>query len=280
MRKGWKVFWLTCAIIAGIGFICCIAGMAMGATVDTINGHFPYGFGIWNTEDHRVYQDGERVTVADTNETFSGIREVDVEVSQISVQVLEDASLQDIKVETQDIDSRMKLKVYEEAGELKIETARRSHMFRNGYYGTIWITLPEGRLEEVNLEIGAGDLYVQNIRADFVTVEVGAGEATIDNFTADELDIECGVGNIVAAGTFERDADLNCGVGSIEFRTNGTESDYNYEVDCKIGEVSIGGMYFSGLNRKKEIYNGTGKEMNVECGIGDISVNFDDTIRN
>ena len=280
MRKGWKVFWITCAIIAGIGFICCIAGVAMGATIDAVNGHFPYGFGFGKAEHNSVYDGGERSANADTKETYTGIHGIDVEVSQISVQILEDTSVSDITVETEGIDSRIKLKVYEDYGELKIETAKRSHFFRNGYYGTVWILLPQGRMDEVNLEIGAGALYVQNIQADSISIEVGAGEATIDHFKTDELDIDCGVGAVRAAGIFEREADLKCGIGSIDFTTYGQESDYNYEVDCNIGEVKIGSMHFSGIGRKKEIYNGMGKEMNVECGVGEISVDFDGTHHN
>ena len=36
MRRGWKIFWIVCASIAGIGLVLCVTGAGMGATLSGI----------------------------------------------------------------------------------------------------------------------------------------------------------------------------------------------------------------------------------------------------
>ena len=49
MRRGWKIFWIVCASIAGIGLVLCVTGAGMGATLS--------GIGEVYAADHWFYWD-------------------------------------------------------------------------------------------------------------------------------------------------------------------------------------------------------------------------------
>lgn len=36
MKKGWKIFWIVCASLAGIGVVLAVVGIVMGATFGSI----------------------------------------------------------------------------------------------------------------------------------------------------------------------------------------------------------------------------------------------------
>lgn len=48
MKKGWKIFWIVCAVTAAIGFVCCVIAKVLGVTTDMIEGQFsPWYSGIF-----------------------------------------------------------------------------------------------------------------------------------------------------------------------------------------------------------------------------------------
>lgn len=46
MKRGWKIFWIVCAVCAGIGLVCCSIAFIMGVTVEAIENRYPNGFGF------------------------------------------------------------------------------------------------------------------------------------------------------------------------------------------------------------------------------------------
>ena len=114
--------------------------------------------------------------------------------------------------------------------------------------------------------------------AEELCVDVGAGEADINRFTAGEVDFNCGTGSIITSGDVKEKADIDCGIGQITFTANGKQSDYNYEITCGIGEVVCGQSTYSGIGCDEKINNHAAKEMNIECGIGEVNVNFSDEL--
>lgn len=274
MKKGWKIFWLSCAVVAGIGFIFCIAGVAMGATTGTISGYFPNGIGIVDSRAEAVYENGQKGEHIETSESFSDIRELHIDVSGVAVQILKGQSAgNEIRIEAEGVSPRLDLNWYVDEDGLNIETNHKIRHMSYATYGTVWIYIPED-LEEAELDVRVGELYIQDIRANDLSVDAGAGEVTIDNFDAQEVDFSCGVGLIQAVGTFAGDADIDCGVGEIDLTVGGAETDYNYDVRCGIGEVTVGGMSFDGFVRNRSIQNNAPQDINIDCGIGEVTLAF------
>lgn len=295
MKRGWKIFWIVCGVCVGIGLVCCMVSLIMGVSVEAINARFPHGihlsknFGIfWSDDDDDDYDDvNVPVMAGNDSKTYTGVSSIDMDVwaGQVEIRRVSAAKQHhheihnhhEITVMTENIDKRIKLRYYMDGDELKIKTKKKVIHVDNP--GIIYIYVPEQyRFDEVSLNVSAGSLYVEDILAQELSVDVGAGEAVIDSFTAEETDLNCGAGEITAFGNVEREADIDCGIGEITFTTSGRESDYNYSISCGIGEVQCGNSTYSGIGHEREIDNNAGKEMNIDCGIGQVNVSFGDEL--
>ncbi|KMZ52485.1 DUF4097 family beta strand repeat-containing protein [Dorea sp. D27] len=276
MRRGWKIFWIICAVIAAVGFACCMTAMALGVTAEAIEERFPNGFAIVKNSDW--HHSGNTYTgEVDESQTFSNmqIQEIDAHISGGELQVLQSDS-DEIKIETSGIDSRLKLKYYVEDGELKIETKKHIWGINGGkHIGTVYLFVPKGyEFDDVSFEVGAGYLYVEDISANSLDIEVGAGAADVSSFHAGEASLDCGAGRITASGLADWEMDIDCGIGEIALAVNAKLEDYSYDIKCGIGQVDVGDEHFTGLGSKKTIEHATGKEINIDCGIGKVSVDF------
>ena len=66
-----------------------------------------------------------------------------------------------------------------------------------------------------------------------------------------------------------------CGLGELDLTLTGTQEDYNYDLECGVGNLDVGSDSYSGLGREKSISNkGADRKLNLECGMGNISVDF------
>lgn len=275
MKKGWKIFWIVCAAVIGIGIVCCISGVAMGATLHSVKGLFPLGLG---ESDHvQLYEPGE--TAEDVqSQSYQGIKSIELDAGALEVQILPESTGQEVRVETKEISQNRNVRIEQEGSILKIETAKKhlSWWEKEGRYGTIWIYIPENLvLQEADLELGEGSLYVQNIHAEELKVDVGAGLAVLDDFTAGRTELLVGVGNLEAKGSTEKEAKLECDVGRIAYKDAGRETDFNYQLKCGIGEIKLGGASYSGLSVEQSIGNGAVKDMSIDCNLGNAEVTFE-----
>lgn len=309
MRKGWKIFWIVCAVCLAVGFVCCSLSFAMGVTVEAIEKHFPNGIG-WvakgiryhddyddNYEEHDYDEHEDEHTgehdntddVADISQTlgttiiegskklsFDEICSIDVYVWGGEVYVKKAlGTSKTISVETQNVDKRLKLRCYMDGNELELKTAERVVGINNSEVGKIYIYVPENfQFVEASINVPAGYLSIEDIQADELSVDVGAGEGKINKFTAHEADLECGAGGMTAVGTADVVVDIECGVGEITYTAGGKQNDYNYDLECGAGKIICGESTYSGLGVEEEINNHAAKEMNIDCGIGNIIVNF------
>ncbi len=312
MKRGWKVFWIICGSVFCLGAVFGIAGRLMGVPFDEavhevdVGMRFLPGLSFFASSDAYMetgsdeweYEYGERSEEPGVQESYSGVRKIDVDTAGIQLQVLASPD-EAVHVEAVNVDKRLQFKCEQEEDELDISTTKKLRAInRIDGYATVWLLLPKGQLGELDLENEAGEVYVAGADAIDFTLKVGAGQAQIDSFTAQTADFECGAGQITATGTIQREGGIECGVGEIVLNLSGKETDYNCDVECGIGEVQIGERSFSGIgvsrsgleddydyddydddyDYEKEEYHvkGTsgGKELSVECGIGSVQVNF------
>lgn len=304
MKKGWKIFWIVCASLAVVGLICCAASFALGVTVEAIESRYPHGIAIFSGDDYEedyydedYYDDSENNDldgeehheedshesadtsgdeVKDDGEIFEGVVSVDGDISAGEVEIRTAEELRDgIKIVTENIDERLKLKYYKEGNEFKITTNKKITGITGTKIGKICIYVPAGYIfEEFSLDMKAGTLYIEDIQARELSVDMGAGKAEISNFHADEAEFDCGTGEMNVVGIAEKEADLDCGVGKISYTTLGKEADYNYKINCGVGTISCGSNSYSGLGADKKINNSADKEMNIDCGVGEVTVKF------
>ena len=114
--------------------------------------------------------------------------------------------------------------------------------------------------------------------AEEVSLSVGAGQITAQFLETEHLDTECGAGSIELLGTvLAGDAEIDCKLGSIVLTlANSVEqSNYDYELSCGAGEVTVGNKSYSGLFREAESDNGSGRLIKADCGLGSIVIQFE-----
>lgn len=255
MKKGWKIFGIICAAMAGLGFVLCIAGFAIGITVQEIEDAFRDGVGFHPYNTHKIVT-VERIDMAEeADDRFDAgiISDIEMKVGKVQVEVSATDG-EEIIVEHQ-VDERLKFECYKEGTTLVLKTKSGGKYVKNG--GNIFVYIPKHLLvNEMDLKIGAGTLEMTDVNVRELKLSCGAAAVDMVNVAADNVDIECGA-------------------GQIEYVAAGQETDYNYKVEIGAGEVSVGDSSFSGLAVDKKINNGANKNMSIECGAGQVNVSFE-----
>lgn len=127
----------------------------------------------------------------------------------------------------------------------------------------------------VSLEIGAGQIVIDNICSNELEMEVGAGEIKLKNMEVyKELSAEVGMGNFEASGVVMGDAEIQCSMGNVSLELAGSEQDYDYSIECAMGNIGLGSRSYSGLAKEMSINNNAGVTIELQCAMGNISVFF------
>lgn len=272
MKKKWKIFWAICGSLAAIGVTCCIIGVILGGSFfRSIVKDRDFDYITFEAENDLEIKGEEQ-------QTFYGIKELNVDVSQVNVQ-LEEYDGRYLTVETVDIPenvlSEISYKVDESSLEIELEDSKRiKKLLSDNTKATIRIKVPSRSLQEADISVGAGSLYISQIQVEELQVEVGAGQAKIEQFVSNSAEFYCGAGEMQIAGEAES-TEVECGVGSIIYQAKGREDEYNYQVESSLGEVTVGGRSCGGIGSGTEISrDGAKKELYIECGIGQVQVEF------
>lgn len=130
-------------------------------------------------------------------------------------------------------------------------------------------------LDEISLEVGAGQIVIDKVKSPSLELEIGAGEIQLKGMEAGKLSAEIGMGNFTAKGSASEDVDIKCSMGNVDLKLSGSEQSFNYSIECAMGNVDLGGSSYSGLAKEKNIQNGADKTMEIECSMGNITVKFD-----
>lgn len=305
MKKGWKIFWIICAVLAAVGIFLAVAGTALGGLVmlrddrdeeivrswldriglrheATVTAEVEEVPDVSDSQADHGYMpgepDGRNVTA------YEGIDELDIELTGMGVCVMPydgnegDAyGAEDIIVDISECreDLKDKISVSQDGTELKVE------MDDQGYVGTedsgiMYISVPRGKyFEKISADAKAGLIELSEIQAGELSVKTDAGEIIASAFSVNTLEADCGVGQITLEGEVTDSAEISCNVGSVTCTLPGTMDAYNYEVKCTVGELLIDGESYSGISNKMEIDNGSSCRVEAECDLGSVEIMFE-----
>lgn len=250
MKKFTRVALILSAAMACIGLFCLIGSFAMGMSWSGMkqlaqNGKFKFylgGIGIGSTE-----------KTESTERIDQDIKKLDIELGAGSLEIYYD-DVDEIQIWQDEV---VGFKSEMDGDTLEISGGTGVGVNNGG--GSIVLTIPEGmKFEEVQLEVGAGEAWIDQLKVDYLNVEVGAGEANFGYLDAKTMDAEVGVGELSA-------------------QLAGSESDYNYKIESGIGEIEIGDNSYGGFARSQNITNpGAERSIDMECGIGSVSIYFEE----
>ena len=215
---------------------------------------------------------------------------LDIELAAGTFEIME-ADVDEITIR-----STKDVKVSAKGNTLHVETPKRTHIVSVGNEDIqrVEITLPKGMefhtidlevgagvlvadalvAEKLKLELGAGSAEIANCICETADINMAAGEVIIENGAVEKLDLDVAMGDLYFAGSVSEELDADCGMGSMEIELPGKASDYNYAVDCGMGEVTVGDSSFGGVASSKKVDNNAGIELDFDCGMGDINVIF------
>lgn len=243
------------------------------------------------------------VSTFSLEESYNGVESVDMDISYGTVKIVKGSAFS-ISADNLPKDE---FKSYVSDGIWHINENNRGHfslfgikMSPNNLFGwdgdftpNITITLPEDfSASKFNIRVGAGYLEAEEISTKEGEFTVGAGELQIDKLTAENKSIykvgtghmelknlsakniivDGGVGDTEIEGIITGDNSIRCGIGHIGIEITGDKKDYSYDVNAGVGEIDIDGDKYHFSNRN--IDNDAENSLDLECGIGDIAVDF------
>lgn len=281
MKKLTKVCLIVVVILAMIGIAACAAGAVLGAGVGTIrelwnSGELEYlgwrigSNGIGWTEE----EEGSWKNAASSKERFksSEVRQIQIELKHGSLELeeLDDEEVQDeIIVEMKKNDGNFKVEL--ENGVLTLKDERKNA--RKDYQ--ITLKLPKGiQLEKLNIENRAGVVESDELalQADKIQLEVDAGELILEDIRAKEFNLKVGAGNAEIDGLDAENTGVSCGVGNIDLEMRGRETDYNYQIKCGVGSIYVNREGYTALGKDHKIDNNASKDIDLDCGVGNITL--------
>ncbi len=248
MKKSMKILIGIAVAMVVLGIVLCIGGTMTGG-LQAIQ----WEDAVIKTEDFVVEIEKDNLGSGfhhGRNEmTFStdDIQSLDLEIGAADL---------DIKLSDEDdtihVDADAdKFEIYIKNHELHIESKHH----HDEHKIIIWIP-KDYQFQEMDFSIGASDVYVEEINTDSFEVELGAANLEIDSLEAKEISMSVGMGS---AEVTIVDADME---------------DYNYEIECGAGSITIGNESFGGVATERKINNHAKAEMELECGMGEIIINF------
>lgn len=129
--------------------------------------------------------------------------------------------------------------------------------------------------EQMNFELGAGTMHAKGLQADSLSVSVGAGDIKLMEAQLGNVEVAVGAGNFSVEGTVLGNVTAECSMGNITLKLAGTDTDFNYEIECMAGSVKVDNNEYSGLTQKQSIDNNASKTIDLECAMGNVEVVFE-----
>ncbi len=123
------------------------------------------------------------------------------------------------------------------------------------------------------LELGAGDVYIENVIATGETkIDGGVGKTELKSCEINNLKANLGMGEFVFNGKLTGKSEIDSGVGAISIDLMNNRKNYTIDVSKGLGEVTLNGQKLE-MDR---VY-GTGENyLDIDGGIGSIKIEFEE----
>lgn len=245
----------------------------------------------YDIDDEMIFDNEFELFKGDVKKDFpgAGISDLDVEVGGCNFAVQESAD-GEFHVSAE---NSKKFQCYVSDGTLHIKATTNTAVNGTNLCNIVLYVPSGSTFDKVQLEIGAGVMDLGSMAADKIEMEVGAGQITAEKLVADsmvasagvgeiiidalqvnKLDAEVGMGNLEATGVVAEKLKAECAMGNMDLKIQGSQEDYDYDIECGMGNIDIGDESFSGVVNERTIDNNSERKMEVECGMGNITIEF------
>lgn len=226
------------------------------------------------------------------------------ELKTISSELLEVASLQiDLEYTNLYIKTGEKFEIKTNNSEITFENNNDSvkikeegkRWFKNkNVESSLIIYIPENMpvLDETNIDIGAGKINIEKLNTKGLYLELGAGEVHIENVIAtsetvidggagkteiqqsklNNLKADLGIGEFNFSGILTGKSTINSGIGDTNLEIIGKKEDYTISASKGIGNLTLDGQKIE----YDRVYSSGNNYLSFDGGIGEINIKFID----
>ena len=195
----------------------------------------------------------------------------------------------DFKVET----NNSKITFEENNGSVKIKEENRNLLNNNNMSSNLIIYIPEDmiaidetkiqtgagkiNIEKLNtqslyLELGAGDVYIENVIATGKTkIDGGVGKTELKSCEINNLKANLGMGEFTFSGKLTGKSKIDSGVGAINIDLIDNKNNYKIDVSKGLGNVTLDGQKLE----TDRVYGIGENYLDIDGGIGEIKIDFE-----
>ena len=131
-------------------------------------------------------------------------------------------------------------------------------------------------LDEVELEVNAGVVNWEGLEVGDLSMNMATGTVNgVDTHILRKTDIEMHAGSVELSGGLGTETELEIMAGKIALTLENKISDFNYDVSCAGGSVTIGEEQIQGLGKDMKQNNNASNQMDIECSAGAVNIQFD-----
>ena len=248
MKLFTKISLWIAAVAAGVGILAVVIGLAMGAKVEDLG-----NMGIYVSPNKHSH-------------SFQGIKALEVDMQNAQITIFATENTEEIFYDS----NKEKLIAKVEGSVLKLED--HSSLQDNV---ELKLYIPVGILKEIDIEAVNGNLVADKIMADNVSIEMDNAAVQIDELiVTNQAELQMNAGQMMVGYYEGKILDTECDMGSIMVVCSGKQSDYNYRLECSMGQIQIGKDSYSGMGNELKLHNGSEKSIQAECALGEIILEF------
>ena len=267
MKRFTKICLILAAVLTALGMIGVGVGFLLGAKPEQLAGNLSYTAPSLS----RSHGQNKDSNSGDSSEyTYdSAIRKLELDVHYASVTI---GTSEDDHISVKARNAGKYFKETVEDGDMLVLEDERP---KGKATLELEILLPDRVLEEMELDLGAAELTADRLQARQFSLDIGAGAGTIQSLlTSEDASLDIDVGELTIGYFDGSDLELDCDTGQLSITVAGEEQDYNYDLECGIGSIDMGGSSYSGLSSSHSVGNGAARTISADCGMGAISLRF------
>lgn len=231
-------------------------------------------------KDNEAVQSGDIIT---TNFDNNDIKKLDIDVAYSNLTIKNGESF---KIETNSKN------IISKQNNEKLQIEEKSYKwFSNHNDEILTIYIPEDlEFEKVEIDTGAGKIYIENVTTEKFEFDLGAGETQIDtlnvfkdcninggagkltisNGEINDLDFDMGVGETNLTATLIGKNEIDAGIGKLNINLQENKELYKISVDKGLGSIKIDGKEIT----DNKVYGDGENYIDIDGGIGSIDINF------
>lgn len=138
------------------------------------------------------------------------------------------------------------------------------------------VFIEEMKAEEVSVYVGMSDVDIEMLETQNLILEAGKSDLQITEGNVGELTLTYDTSNIWYFGSISGNVEVTGSMGNLEMALWGDSDQYNYFIHSTLGSIDIPGYHVVGLTQNKNINNNAGKDMTITSSMGNIGLEFMD----